>query len=127
MKSKLQSLYSKQRNAGKRRLHEPTLFNPIHKDSFDFEGLGADTLTSCELNPFVSIFPGFSVHSLVQRVGSTLPFFVVTISIKSRLFESPRKKVNSVVAARIFSPNYFEYRLWFPTAWLYSPGGSAIS
>ncbi len=46
----LQSLYSKQRNAGKSRLSESTLFNSIHKHSFG--GLGVDTLTFCESTPF---------------------------------------------------------------------------
>ncbi len=121
----------------------------IHKHSF--EGLGTDTLTSCELTPFLSLSQIFWTLTCAKS-RCTLLFFIVAISIQnrrflknpwkpvpfheyrtahiygmSRLFESPRKKVDSVVAPRIFSPNYFEYRLWFPTAWLYSPGGSTIS
>jgi hypothetical protein len=41
----VQSLYSKQRNAGGVDSNESTLFNRIHKHSF--EGLRADTLTCC--------------------------------------------------------------------------------
>jgi hypothetical protein len=47
------SLFSKQRNAGKSRLIQLTLFNYVRKHIFG--GLGADTLTSCESNPFVSV------------------------------------------------------------------------
>ncbi len=39
---------------------------------------------------------------MCKRVGSPLLFFVVTISIKSRLFELTRKKVDSVGTTRIF-------------------------
>jgi hypothetical protein len=50
------NLYSKQRNAKKSRLNVSTLFNRIHKHSFG--GLGADTMTFCESNPFVFKFLG---------------------------------------------------------------------
>jgi hypothetical protein len=47
-----QSLYSKQRKAGKNQLNESTLLNHIHKHCSG--GLGADTLTLCELTHFFS-------------------------------------------------------------------------
>jgi len=151
MKSKLQSLYSNKEMQERDDSVNRLFLTVIHKHSF--EGLGTDTLTSCELTPFVSfsqifwtltcaksrVYPPL-FHSSYFHTESTafeksletcpfswIPHCTYSIYGMSRLFESPRKKVDSVVATRIFSPNYFEYRLWFPTAWLYSPGGSTIS
>ncbi len=93
----------------------------MHKHRF--WGLWADTstLTFCESTPFVSIF-WISVHSLA---GSTLLFFVVTISAETRPFfmntslyawnestlwvDFQKEQLSCYYGD--FSPNYFEYKL----------------
>jgi hypothetical protein len=54
------SLYLKQKNAGKSRINESTLFNRIHKDWGQIHWLVASRLLFYP-------FPGFSVHSFLQK------------------------------------------------------------
>ncbi len=102
---KTTGLYSKQRNAGKSRLNESTLFNRIHKHSIG--GFGADTLTfwgggavgfskgwievSDSLCIAASVCYEKFLHSFCKRVGSNLLFFIYSnyFQKESTLFEKP--------------------------------------
>ncbi len=63
---------------------ESTLFNRVHKQSLGV--LGADTSTFYDSSPFVSIFRIFCTLTDAKELGLPSSFFIVTISIKSRLF-----------------------------------------
>ncbi len=121
------SLYSKQRNAGRSRIkNESPLFNRIHKQSF--RGLGADTMTCCDLrvDSFFYPFLGFSVHSLVQKTSNYFhkelilfekfaeihPFSWIPYCTHGMSGLSLSRLTKRSTRYGDFQPNYFEYRLW---------------